>query len=745
MDIRVFEDNVVRIPVTPRARKVKAATAATAATASASSLDLVPISPQASADLKLVARTKALYDDEWINVVDPYRSVKPAAEVHSAYRPDAGAAASAAALEKLYRKHRMTSYVPTTGCAFTSLGVFSKFKLAASKKPLRACFVARNLTLSAAEMFMYARDLERLGQSGLDEYTIIHQSTESGATARFEKERGVRPVLHEDGLTSTELPGKVPAGLDFLLFDWQAPQPGSNSNDGAERANLPYLAAATELASTRLRAGGTMVMGFRLASREATSVAIAEMAAHFKECHVANMRPDGEFQCLVCVGLLPPAKRGRADPAGTAAALRSMNDRRATKLLAVAQEAARAHRRVALGEPVESVAQGYSAMSDIISRGWFLEHSVPMLEFSDITRVLVDNVLRALRDQSRSIAAVVSECNGDQKNADLLEPLERNYVSLQRSGAVHATAHYKRVSAALKAHEGIRSGLERMAGGRVSQAFFKLWEILDKFRPPLPCDGTTSTRTLHVCEAPGNFVACTHHYVQTRTPTRKWRWSASTLKPSDIGDDFGIVRRHPENWDWGADGTGNLLTNADAWADKYAGAMDLCTSDCGLGYSGGSDHVNHEHIMSQLLRTAAVLFVRALKPGGSAVLKAWVPLSSPDTLLAVATLEASFRELHIYKPEQNPGNAEVYLVALGFRKSVVKQRASGAMARRLRACSAPFVQAACTHLSLREAVARDMPALELIEAESRVIKAEAPRAWAKQHGFGPLPPGARML
>ena len=105
----------------------------------------------------------------------------------------------------------------------------------------------------------------------------------------------------------------------------------------------------------------------------------------------------------------------------------------------------------------------------------------------------------------------------------------------------------------------------------VSQAWLKMYEILTECNiVPLHMPNqnihnkSEVFKSFHFCEAPGTFINCLNNYIYTKTNYSKFEWLAQSLHPrlAKIKDVYGIIKRHPNNWDWGIDKTGDI-TNPD--------------------------------------------------------------------------------------------------------------------------------------------------------------------------------------
>ena len=141
----------------------------------------------------------------------------------------------------------------------------------------------------------------------------------------------------------------------------------------------------------------------------------------------------------------------------------------------------------------------------------------------------------------------------------------------------------------------------------VSQAWLKMYEIITDCNL-IPTNRKGVYKSFHICEAPGTFISCLNNYIHTKTKYDKFEWKAQSLrknkgmgKDTAFGDDFGLIRRHRNNWDWGVDGTGDItnIENIQHYAkvvkeiqkpihqnyitpNTLNHPIDLITSDCGI-------------------------------------------------------------------------------------------------------------------------------------------------------------------
>lgn len=70
---------------------------------------------------------------------------------------------------------------------------------------------------------------------------------------------------------------------------------------------------------------------------------------------------------------------------------------------------------------------------------------------------------------------------------------------------------------------------------------------------------------MHLCEAPGAFIASLNHYIKLNYPGSKFKWCATTLNPYYEGNSFDkavlddrFMVQTFENWEFGEDFTGDI-------------------------------------------------------------------------------------------------------------------------------------------------------------------------------------------
>jgi hypothetical protein len=184
-------------------------------------------------------------------------------------------------------------------------------------------------------------------------------------------------------------------------------------------------------------------------------------------------------------------------------------------------------------------------------------------------------------------------------------------------------------------------------------------------------------KSFHICEAPGTFINCLNNYIHTKTKYDNFEWKAQSLCDNNrncggkggkdgtaFGDDFGLIRRHKDRWNWGADETGDIthINNIQHYAklvkDTLGQNIDLMTSDCGLPMkSTGYEKVAFASFL-------AILHI--LPKGGTMVYKILSPIDEPIIYNLIYIAYTNFKDLIFYKPVQNSQSREFYIIGKGY-------------------------------------------------------------------------------
>jgi hypothetical protein len=220
-----------------------------------------------------------------------------------------------------------------------------------------------------------------------------------------------------------------------------------------------------------------------------------------------------------------------------------------------------------------------------------------------------------------------------------------------------------------------------------TQAWCKMYEILETYKSKiftknkitksmnvLKNGGVRGFPVFHLCEAPGAFILATNHFIKTKTKIKNYDWGAQSLnsnrknkknnEPNGLKDGLGLMKKYPDRWHFGGDNTGDItkVENIKSYKPICSNA-ELMTADCGLDWK-----LRHSGKYEGMLDFAMFLFIlNNLKSGGNTIIKVYYPLTNMKISL-IYLFYRVFKELHIYKPIQNLGSEEVYLIGIDYKK-----------------------------------------------------------------------------
>lgn len=185
----------------------------------------------------------------------------------------------------------------------------------------------------------------------------------------------------------------------------------------------------------------------------------------------------------------------------------------------------------------------------------------------------------------------------------------------------------------------------------ISRAYFKLWELLQRFGPTAR---KNHFHTLHLCEAPGSFIQCTQEWLRLKHPQAQWNWQAVTLKD---GLEW-KVNHQPHNLIY-AD-----LIKQDKLPPNCFHA-DLVTGDGGVELDVAKLN-NQELELFPLLEAQVKHAIRCCARGGSIMIKMFDLFEKETRDLIKNVVGPEFQEVHIVKPwASRICNSERYLIACG--------------------------------------------------------------------------------
>ncbi|XP_053558343.1 cap-specific mRNA (nucleoside-2'-O-)-methyltransferase 2 [Bombina bombina] len=209
-----------------------------------------------------------------------------------------------------------------------------------------------------------------------------------------------------------------------------------------------------------------------------------------------------------------------------------------------------------------------------------------------------------------------------------------------------------------------------------TQAWCKFREIICTY-PLIPNEALWGheLNTIHLCEAPGAFIASLNNYLKTHDVHCDWNWVANTLNPYHEAND-GLVMISDDRfiantlawWYFGPDNTGDLmtlkyLTGLQQFISNMS-AVHLITADGSFDCQGNPGE--QESLVYPLHYCEVVTCLLMLSQGGSFVLKMFT-LFQHSSVNIMYLLNCCFRCVHVIKPgTSKAGNSEVYVVCLDY-------------------------------------------------------------------------------
>jgi 23S rRNA U2552 (ribose-2'-O)-methylase RlmE/FtsJ len=189
-----------------------------------------------------------------------------------------------------------------------------------------------------------------------------------------------------------------------------------------------------------------------------------------------------------------------------------------------------------------------------------------------------------------------------------------------------------------------------------SRAYHKMREIWRSCALPVP------ERSLHLCEAPGGFVQAVADGVdEAEASGAVWSWVATSLGAPHPEPAWALLPMARGTFHWGHD------VFADDDEVVPAGAFDLVTADGAVEM----DHADLEAAHWPLLWAQTRAALRALRVGGTLVIKCFEVGDARTTQRWVAWLTTRFRRVSLIKPRTSRAtNSERYLVARHLEEAV---------------------------------------------------------------------------
>ncbi|XP_060694281.1 cap-specific mRNA (nucleoside-2'-O-)-methyltransferase 2 [Hemiscyllium ocellatum] len=209
-----------------------------------------------------------------------------------------------------------------------------------------------------------------------------------------------------------------------------------------------------------------------------------------------------------------------------------------------------------------------------------------------------------------------------------------------------------------------------------TQAWCKFHEILCTF-PLLPFEALQNgeLNSVHLCEAPGAFIASLNHYLKSHRIPCDWNWIANTLNPYHEGNDTGMMIMDDRLiaatlpwWYFGPDNTGDIMAHECLQGLKELTQnmkVHLVTADGSFDCQDNPGE--QETLVSPLHYCETIAALMLLSPKGSFVLKMFT-LFERCSVCLLYLLNCCFREVSVFKPgTSKSGNSEVYVVCLEYK------------------------------------------------------------------------------
>lgn len=334
---------------------------------------------------------------------------------------------------------------------------------------------------------------------------------------------------------------------------------------------------------------------------------------------------------------------------------------------------------------------------------WLIIHGIPV-KFKWSPKSMKTNVIRDLHSYIEPVLFqyLTSKNNKNSKNTRLkidykhrpemnLDGLERvfsEFQTIQQAMDTVKPEEWHTIKLQINILSDLKNYLKKAGYTEnitPSQAFLKMYEILATFNLlyfPKNDKIPEKLTSFHICEAPGQFLVSINHYLRTHTRTKdtKWDWFAQSLKPrggnknkNAFGDNYGLMKRHPENWIFGIKNDGDItsIENMNSYEQKFAKLpVNLMTGDCGVALDDG-DYVFIEEKLSKLSYAQILTTLLCLGEGGNCVFKLFLAFKTPFNVSLTYILSQVFSELYAFKPSLNPSSTEFYFVCKNYRKSLI--------------------------------------------------------------------------
>jgi cap2 methyltransferase len=229
---------------------------------------------------------------------------------------------------------------------------------------------------------------------------------------------------------------------------------------------------------------------------------------------------------------------------------------------------------------------------------------------------------------------------------------------------------WNEITTEINIRKAITNYLDKNYDIKNSRAFVKMYDILNLVN--VIDFNKNEINTLHVCEAPGNFINAINYFIKLNKPEMKYNWNANSLKPIKgtkiFGDFFGFIRKYPNRWNWLKDDSGDItkLDNILYIKNKLKN-IELYTSDCGTECNTVEEMLDQENKMILVTFSQILIGLMVNKIGGHMIIKLFLPITKPLSYSLLYLLHNYYEKLYFIKQSSGSlGSSEFYIV--GYNK-----------------------------------------------------------------------------
>lgn len=219
----------------------------------------------------------------------------------------------------------------------------------------------------------------------------------------------------------------------------------------------------------------------------------------------------------------------------------------------------------------------------------------------------------------------------------------------------------------------------------VTNAWMKMYEIMHyagaHFEAMESKPKKVPLYSLHVAEAPGNFMLAVNHYLQnncTKIVHNGWVWTANSYRDLSqpggyLGDSYNLIRDYPKNWYWGPDMNGDITSPALVRGLTIRPKVQLFTSDVKYvpkNDQGDTDYAHEESINHAVDYGHLACAWASLDKGLSvATFKEFSHCTAPG-VARLYLMSLCFTQLYVTKPMSSRSlNSETYITGFDFNGS----------------------------------------------------------------------------